>query len=427
MKRLLGSFCLVLCCSCVLMAQSKEQLEKERLKIIKEIEATSRFLSTTLKDKEKTLSDVKAITSLVDSRKKLIDNIKAELIKSDQSIQFNSYKLDSLHTIKKSLEKQYDDLLSYNYRQELSNNKWTYLLSSNNINTFLMRWRYLAQFQAFQKQKEADIAALNEVINLQNIKITDEKKSKASLLTVEQSTMQKLEVDKKNKDVILKKISSKEGELLADLKKKQSEREKLNIEIEKVIMEQLKNARKAAEAAAAAEAAKIAAANKTNNNETNAPKKTTTSPNKEIKLNTETEKLASDFAKNKKKLPWPVGEGFISSRYGTQAHPTLAGVTIENNGIDISSSSSQSVSTVFDGVVAAVSPIQGSKNMVIIRHGSYYTVYSNLETVSVTPEMKLRTGQKIGTTGLSDGVSELHFELWNGKSKQNPTSWLSNR
>lgn len=426
MKRLLSSFYLVFCCCCVLLAQSKEQLEKERLKIIREIEATSRFLSTTIKDKERTLSDVKAISSLVDSRKKLIENIKAELTKSDRSIQYNSFKLDSLRIVKTALEKQYHDLLSYNYRQELSNNKWTYLLSSNNINTFLMRWRYLAQFQAFQTQKEADIAALNQVINLQNIKITDEKKSKASLLTVEQSTMQKLEVDKKNKDVILKKISSKEGELLADLKKKQVEREKLNVAIEKVIMEQLKNARKAAEAAAAAETAKIAAANKTNTSENTTPKKTTI-PTKEIKLNTEIEKLATDFAKNKKKLPWPVSEGFISSKYGTQSHPTLAGVTIENNGIDISSSSAQTVSSVFDGVVAAVSPIQGSKNMVIIRHGSYYTVYSNLETVSVTPEMKLRTGQKIGTTSVVDGVAELHFELWNAKSKQNPTSWLSSR
>ncbi|MBP7644017.1 MAG: peptidoglycan DD-metalloendopeptidase family protein [Saprospiraceae bacterium] len=401
MMKSIGNILLLMILCFGLQAQSKEQLEKERLKIIKDIEATNKFLQSAKKDKESTLKEVKTLEVQVDNRKKLITNIKTEISSSDQVILDNNQKIDSLLRLRDKLKSQYADLLRYNYRQELSNSKWTYLLSAQNINTFLLRWRYLHQFTAFQIQKGKEIADLNDLIKAKNTDIEKVKQSKAQLLVLEETTFKQLESDKKNKDVVLKTLSSKETDLQKQLKAKQAEREKLNSAIERIIMEQMRAAKSETTASAG---------------------------NKEEKFDTESAKLAADFTKNKGKLPWPVSSGFVSGKFGTQAHPTLRGVTIENNGIDISSNAQQTVSAVFGGEVVGASKIPGYKNMIIIKHGTYYSVYSNMENVNVGRGDKINVGQKIGVSGLEDdGTSELHFELWKDKAKQNPESWLKRR
>lgn len=397
MKKLLGSAILILICFNLLSAQSKEQLEQERLKIIKDIESTNKFLQSAKKDKTSTLKEVKAIEAQADNRKKLITNIKTEITTSDLTIKQNNQKIDSLQALRTKLKKQYADLLRYNYRQNLASNKWTFLLSAENLNMFLLRWRYFNQFSAFQEQKASEIEQINVLIaeKIKSMEKVIEDKSK--LLTLEETSYKQLEEDKKKKDVALKELSKKESVLQKQLQEKNKEREKLNAAIERIILEQMRAVKKEDAAATS----------------------------KDEKFNTETEKLSTDFTKNKGKLPWPVSAGFVSSRFGTQPHPTLKGVTIENNGIDISAQSQQSVNAVFSGEVVGTTSIPGYKNMIIVRHGNYYSVYSNMESIGVKRGDKISAGQKLGLSGIEDdGTSELHFELWKDKVKQNPESWL---
>lgn len=428
MKKYIGS--ILLMCSCVLIyGQSKEQLERQRTDIIKEIEKTNNYLKNTKKDKETTLKDVKAISDLVENRKDLVDNIKNELVASDAAIAKNSRAIDSLNTNYKQLSEQYASYLQRYYVMKLTNNKWTFLLSAQSLNTFLLRWRYLEQYEAFKNQKIIEISNLQSFITQKNKQIDVIKSQKSSLLASQQENIKKLESDKKLKDDILKKLSSKERELVTQLTQKQKEREKLNSAIERVILEQMKAVAAAEEAANAAKKAREKEKEKEKDTKTttstiSAPSK----PSEEEKFTAVTIKLSSNFSDNRGKLPWPISSGSISSRFGKQPHPTLKELTINNNGIDIQSNSPQPVLSVFEGEVVSINNIPGTKTMVILKHGSFFTVYSYLESVSVSKGQSVKAGTTLGTTGINDeGKAEVHFELWKDKSKQNPESWLKGK
>jgi Membrane proteins related to metalloendopeptidases len=156
----------------------------------------------------------------------------------------------------------------------------------------------------------------------------------------------------------------------------------------------------------------------------------TSSSNKENKLMmlTPVEKqLSETFIANKGKLPWPTERGMISSSYGKHAHPVSDKIMVTNNGIDISTPANAMARSVFDGVVVSVNKITASNNAVIIRHGEYFTVYSNLDEVYVSRGDRVKTKQNIGRihTEKSEGKTEIHFELWKEKGRQNPELWLS--
>ena len=410
----------------VLLCQSKEQLERERAKIIKEIESTSKILNSTKKSKELTMKEIKAASDIVDTRKKLAENIKGEISSADKTLVKINAEIDSLAKNYAVLKSQYEKYLQRYYTFDLANNRLVYLLSSESLNAFLLRWRYIEQFNAYKNQKQTEVQTIRQMLTQKMEKIDSIKVTKSELLKEEESNLVKLEKDKQKKDEVLKKISTKEKELLAQLTEKQRQREKLNIAIEKVILEQIRIAEAAAKKAAEAAAARANLA-KSNTKEENT--KVFATPTKEEVLSTEAKALSNNFSDNKSKLPWPVSSGRISSRFGNQPHPTITGLTINNNGIDITSSKAQNVQSVFEGEVVSVNFIPGDiQYMIIIKHGNFFTVYSHLASASVNKGQKLKTGEAIGVTSVNDeGVSEVHFELWRDKVKQNPESWLKAR
>lgn len=384
-------------------AQSKEQLEQQRKKLIKEIEETNKFLQKTTKNKQTTLKDLKAISSQVDSRKKLINTIASELKASDKKIIENNRRIDSLNKNLVSLNKQFAELQRYTYLRALSSNKLSYLLSSDNINVFFLRWRYIKQFEAFSDNKKQEIINLSKQIESSNQEINKIKVEKGVLLNQEKKEATVLEQEKAKKDKMLKDISTKETILKADLQKQKREREKLNAAIEKVIADQLRMAREKSEVSAGK-----------------------TTKGKEKSFDVETEKLSNEFAKNKNKLPWPVSSGFVSAKFGIHKDDVLKGIEVNNNGIDISGKGSKEVRAVFSGKVEGAVKIPGStKYMVVVSHGNYFTVYANLDEVGVRKGNNVSTQENIGRVSADEnGDSEIHFEIWKEKTKLNPESWL---
>ncbi|MCB0820667.1 MAG: peptidoglycan DD-metalloendopeptidase family protein, partial [Bacteroidetes bacterium] len=147
----------------------------------------------------------------------------------------------------------------------------------------------------------------------------------------------------------------------------------------------------------------------------------------EYRVTPETKALSGKFEANKGKLPWPVSRGVITESFGTHAHPVLKGITTNNNGIDIATSAGATVKAIFDGEVTGVISIPGSNRAVIIKHGEYLSVYSNLASVSVSKGDKVSTGSSVGVAD-SDGDSgkgEAHLEIWKGKAKLNPEDWIA--
>ncbi|MBP6538984.1 MAG: peptidoglycan DD-metalloendopeptidase family protein [Saprospiraceae bacterium] len=378
----------------LLLAQSRQELEKQRLKIIKDIEKTSKALDNNKKTQEKNITQLKALEEQVSSRKSLINNLQSEVKLNEKLITQNESKIQELRQRHAALKDQYDKILRINYLKKLSNSKWSYLLSSESLNNLLVRWRYIHQFDQFTKQKMKEIQSLTGEIQLTNETIAQDREKNLKAMEQTTTNMKTLEKEQKEKDALVKKLALEEDKLKANLKNREKEREKLNVAIEKIIIAALEKAREKEKS--------------------------------DEKLVKKKEVDNSGFAKNKGALSWPVSKGKITGAFGTHPHPTIKNVQISNNGIDFTLPSGDNVVCVYDGEVVGVTNIPGFKNMVIIKHGSYYTVYSKLDNVVISKGQQIKRGQTIGNVEVNEeGVAEVHFELWKDKSKMNPQPWFN--
>ena len=212
------------------------------------------------------------------------------------------------------------------------------------------------------------------------------------------------------------KLKKKEGSIQQDIKNKQQQAKKLQKAIDDIIAEEIRKANEEAERKRREEAAK-------NKGKTTAP----TPKEKGMALTPAEKTLSANFVNNKGKLPWPVERGVISSSYGKHTSVVSDKVTVTNNGIDIATTENAQARAVFDGEVSSVTKLTGANTVVILRHGEYFTVYSNLENVTVKRGDKVKTKQNLGTvhTNKTEGKTELHFELLKEQSRQNPANWLS--
>lgn len=375
-------------------AQTRNELEKQRMQIIKEIEKTSKELEKTKSSKEQNQSKLKILEEQMSSRKKLLSNLQFEVKMNENLIHQNENMITRLKEKHEVLKTQFGSLARRNYLKKMTNSKWSYILSSENLNNLFIRWRYMSQLETFTNQKLNEIQKLTGEITEKNqeIQITKEK----SLVSIQETSknVALLEKEQKEKDQLVKKLAQEEEKLKASLKKREKERENLNVAIEKVIIAELNKSRSKEKSDAAV------------------VKK------KEIDN--------SGFSKNQGALDWPVNKGKITGKFGVHPHPTIKNVDVSNNGVDFTIPGSTDVNCIYEGEVVGITSIPGFNIMVIIRHGSYYSVYSKLSNVSVSKGQKLKLGQKIGTiSAADDGHAELHFELWKDKVKLDPQKWFN--
>jgi len=211
-----------------------------------------------------------------------------------------------------------------------------------------------------------------------------------------------LSKQKKDKEETLTDLQKREKDIRADIKKKKEQAEKLRKAIEKVIDIEIKKSQSLA-------------------------KSDSKSDIKKITLTPEEKELSDNFESNKGKLPWPLAEGVITESFGTHDHPDLKGVKITNNGVNIGTNKGASVRSVFNGTVVAVASVNGlDGKVIIIKHGEYLSVYSNLEESFVRTGDKIKTKQPVGKVLTDDNSNtELHFEIWKGQSMMNPESWIA--
>lgn len=365
----------------LIFSQTRDQLEKQRNDLIKSIEKTSENIEKNASNKSATMKDLKAIESQIHNRKKLIKNINQQLSSADAQITNNTKAIDSLERKIETMKGQYAQVLRVNYIKSLSESKWSYIFSAESLNSAFLRWRYSKQFEQYVDQRSKEIADLSVRIEENSTSIKEEKKYINLLLADEKESYSQLEKDQKKKDAILKKLKKDESKLKAKLAKQQKDREKLNQAIESIILAELAKSKE--------------------------KKTTTTTTSRNI---------------SKRHIRWPV-QGYVSSKFGNQPHPTIKSLTINNNGIDITTSGKRDVVAVADGKVIGVTSIPGYDYMVIIQHGKYYSVYSKLISVEVEKDENITAGKRIGLLS-NENNADLHFELWENKRKLNPEEWL---
>lgn len=376
--------------------QSVESLEKEIKSIQKDIKLAEKLLKETAKSKETTLNQVTLLQTQINQREKLIKTYQNQINALNKNISANKSKISSLRKDLALFQKEYANLLTITYRNKGKINNLMFIFSSEDFNQALRRTRYIQELNNLVKNKIEDIKSTQENINNQLNKNEANKKEIENILTKEKEEQALLlaDRDKLNKDIAA--LKKKEGQIQKDIKAKETETKKLKQQIEKIIAEEIRKAKEREELA------------KKNN---------TTS----VDYN-----LSSNFEQNKGKLPFPVDQGTITGKFGLTQHPTLNKVTTNNKGIDISTTESARAKCIFDGEVSMVTSLGSNNHAILIRHGLYFSLYSNIEKAYVKPGDKVKTGQEIGRihTNVSDGITILHFELWKEKTPVNPSLWI---
>ncbi|HHH49878.1 MAG TPA: hypothetical protein ENK52_02740 [Saprospiraceae bacterium] len=380
-------------------AQTRNELQQNRKQLLKEIKITSNLLSQTSKNKNAALVEYTTLQKQIKTRKKLVNTLKLELQQADIRINRTTEVIESMEEDIIILKEEYNKMLRNAFRQKLSNSTLWFLFSADSFNQAIQRWRYIKQYEHYRK-RQADLILKTKYTLAEKVAALEEsKKEKTALLNEQQAQQNKLAKELERRNKILRSLRRDEKHLKSELRKQRIAHEKMNQAIEGVIHNEMRSRRKNSRSETALNS----------NNNANISKR-----------------LTGSFSKNKGLLPWPVKDGVITKWFGKQQHPTLPRVMITNNGIDIRSTKNASVSAVFDGVVASKQFVPGYNNMLIIRHGNYYTVYSNLDAVFVKKGDKITIGQQIGqaSTNQNSNLSEVHFEIWHDKVRLNPSDWI---
>jgi murein hydrolase activator len=387
--------------------QSRKELEDKRKKLLKDIEQTSSLLKQTKQDKAATLSRYVTLQKQINKRQQLVETLQKEMSYLLENVERTATVVLALSDDTERLKVEYTKIARQAYRQRLMHSKWLFLLSAKSFNDAFRRWQYLRQYDRY-RQKQARLILDTQQMLLGKIKtLEDRKREKENLLGTEKRQSQLLGLEMQAKNRLLEDLKGDEARLARDLEGKQAAATKLNNAIEKVIREEMERIRREERLAAAASAS----SGKTAATPTATP---------------EVASISKDFQNNKGRLPWPVKNGVITGHFGRQPHPTIPNIEIVNNGIDIRTDDGAQVRAIFEGTVVGTQFIPGFDYMVILQHGSYYTVYSNLEEVNVKKGDKVDIRQTIGkvSTDRKDNTSEVHFEIWKEKTRLNPQDWV---
>ncbi|GAB4461995.1 MAG: peptidoglycan DD-metalloendopeptidase family protein [Bacteroidales bacterium] len=414
--------------------QNRNELEKKRKQNQKEIEYTNSLIKKTRMEKKNSMNQLLVLNKKISVREELLNTMQSEIQYLDSRIKILIDKIDSLEYDLKKIKSVYAKMIVFAYKTRSTYDKLIFVLSADNFNKSYRRLRYLQYYGEYrQKQIEQIIKTKTEIKNILE-QLKEKKIQKEQLKSETEKEKLALSKDKEEQTLVLKSLKKQESKLLKKLNSQKKADKQLQESIKALIAEEMRKARLEAERKAKELAARKAKENASKHNATK-NKEAVTNTNKtenknntlEIILTPEEQLINNKFEANKGRLPWPTERGVILSSYGEHEHPVLKGVKVRNDGIYISTLPRAKVRTVFDGEVSKVLAIPGKNKIVLIKHGNFFTVYSNLDEVFVQPGQKVKTKQSIGTVSTDPDEDKTYVELqiWNGNIKMNPELWIS--
>lgn len=388
-------------------AQTKQELENKKARIQKEIDFTNKQLRIVEKNKNATSEQLNALRKKIRLREQLIGTINSEIRTLGGAIATTTREIGQLEGQLQQLRNDYALMIRYAYKNRNVYQQLMFVFAATDFNQAYKRMKYLQQYGLHRRRQATQITQTQTQLSGKKEELEARKNEKTSLRNTEQQQKTTLEKERQQQDKVLKTLTDREKRLRKELADKQAAKRKLDAAIESIIRREIEAARKKATAEG---------------------KKNVTNANV-FTLTPEAARLSSSFSGNKGLLPWPVEQGTITETFGEHPHKELKGIVIKNNGIDIQSAKGAAARAVFEGTVSGVVSIPGSGKAVIIRHGEYLTVYSNLSTVSVSAGDKVSTKQRIGTLGAADegNSGQLHLEIWKNTAKLDPKPWLARR
>ncbi|MBQ6763729.1 MAG: peptidoglycan DD-metalloendopeptidase family protein [Paludibacteraceae bacterium] len=377
------------CCSTA-SAETVKELQNRQKKLQQEIEQTNKMLNQTKRDESATLNKLQLIGQNIKNQKRLIHTLDNEITALDREMKQLDITRDSLQRLLDGYKADYAQMVRQSHYARMQQSPLLFLLSSDSFQQLARRARYLQQFAHFRQEQVRRIEQTQEDIDVQNMLLQANKSDKQTALSTRKREQANLQRDERKQKTMLNQLKSKEKDLAKQIKQKQKKVDELNKKIDDIVRKQAEKASK-------------------------------TSLTKEQKL------LAGGFEANKGRLPWPVEKGMISGHFGKQQHPVYSQVTIDNKGIYLQTTEATKARAVYKGEVTSCFMVANTY-AVIIQHGNYRTVYSNLSKLSVKQGDMVETKQNIGTIYTDpeqDRKTELYFQIYKDRNILNPELWIA--
>lgn len=472
MYKILFSFLLLAATANSLQAQTREELERQRLSLQKEIDQTEKLLKANKQETKENFVQWSLINNKVNLQGQVVENLNKDVHVLDNNIYTMQLEINKYNRLLDTLKKEYATSMVYAYKNRSNYDFLNFIFAADNFNDAIKRIAYLKSYRNYREMQGQNITRTQDLLKKKIADLGNAKVSKTVSLKSQSQAMDDLASQKEEKDRIMNELKKQGKDLNGQIAAKQRQMKKVDGVIAAAIKKAIADARREAIAKAAAEekvrvdakriadrkaadekaardkeTARLAEENKRNNVTavTTPAVKTVTTPakevvkvepkavvaptpaapkeNKNVLLNSSNVALNASFERNRGSLPWPVDKGYILTHYGKVSLPS--GGTMMSAFTTIAAPVGSTVKSVFDGTVVAVQNIDEGIDAVVIQHGRYFTTYSNINGVMVQKGDDVKTGQAIGKVALNiDGAGAVDFYMANEKSDFDPESWL---
>lgn len=482
MLRILYTLCLFFALGAALPAQTNKKiqsLQRQQKTLKKKIASQEQMLKTTKKDVNSQLANLQVINVQIEGQQKYVNGIHSELTELATNISGLEQQLRMLELDLADCKRRYQRSVSYMFRNRMQLSKWQFILSAKNFRQMYRRMRYMTEFSRYQRIQAETIRRKEAQVQAKRNELMGVKTEKNRLLEEGKAETRKLQTQQQQRQQVVNDLNKRQSELQASIAQQRKKAAALNARIDQLIQQEIiaaerrrkaeaerrrkaelarqakiKAAReKAAREKAAAERRATAAVKKKNDEGKSiaSNKRSTTSTRRNAATSSSRRRTApskaenpreektpsfneadnadrvinGSFAANRGRLPMPITGGYaITRHYGSYNVSGLNGVQLDSKGINITGHAGAHARSVFEGEVTAIFTYGGMYN-IIVRHGSYMSVYCNLSSTSVRRGQHVQRGQSLGAVATdASGNCTLHFQLRKETAKLNPEAWL---
>jgi septal ring factor EnvC (AmiA/AmiB activator) len=377
--------------SLMAISQTREELEEKKQKTEQEIKLANELLDQTQQSKSAGLNKLLILKKRIGLREQLINDISNQINYLEQVIKDKNKRINQLESDLNKLKSEYARMIYFAYKNRNNYDRLMFILASDDFNQAYRRIKYFEQYAKYRKKQASLIFATQKTLEYEIESLKQQKSEKEDLLVQKERERNALTNERVRENQQVARLKSKESQLRNELRKKEKIREDLEVKIAEII---------------AREAAK----------------------RKLTALSASEEAISEGFRNSMGKLAWPIDQGMIIRPFGQINHPILPGIKINNEGVDISTKKDSRVNSVYEGEVTQVFAVPGNNMAVIIRHGHYLTLYSNLVNVRVRKGDIIPRGYHIGDVYYNEADEEssiLHLRVYEETQVLNPEKWLS--
>ena len=378
--------------------KKSDQLKQKEKELVKKIKNTKNLIKLTRNSEQLSLAELGIIQHQIAYREELVSHYNYQIRKLDLQVQNTKKQILTIQNSISNLKQEYTQMMIHAYKNRNTDFKYLYIISAETFTEAFHRMKYIQHYKDYRQNQIEKIEKNQAVLEDKILYLEEKITAKKAISKIKNNEKAEYLKDKKQQQETFARLKADENKYKSILSAQQKKKQKIALAIRKAIEKEIS-----------------ATIKKTKNKFTLTP---------------EANALSKNFISNKGKLPWPVEKGEITGKYGKHRHDIVSTATVDNNGIDITTEKQAKVRAVFNGKVTSVLIIPGAGKVVMVSHGQYRTVYSNLKDVYVKKGDQIKTKQVLGSLVNTDGknISEAHFEIWkitsNGLATENPSSWI---